>query len=110
MPFPCRRLEGHRIGGRRFGAGVPAISQYLLCFFAAQPRFAQPEFGIATEREQLFLAVETVLEPPELGAIGADEQIKTCAVGQFVIAVADAGVADLKFLESHGVSPAWMQE
>jgi hypothetical protein len=67
----------------------------------AEPRLCEAEVRIAARRQELLLAVEAIFEPPQLRAVGADQQIEAVAVGEFAILRAFGGVAGFEFLESY---------
>ncbi len=101
MPGPRRLFEGLACWRLVAGAGVPALPQRHPGLGAAQPRLCKAEIGIAAKGEQLLLAVEAVLHPPELRAIGSDEEVQALAVGELVILLPLGRVADFEFLERH---------
>jgi len=62
--------------------------------------------GIFAEAEQLFLAVESVFEAPELRSVELDEEVQAAAVGQLEGPPPALGISDLEFLQRHlKVSP-----
>ncbi len=102
MPRACGFLEGHDCGWLIPSPRVQPLPQCDLGFRAAQPSVSKPHAGVLPERQQLLLAVETVFEAPELGAVGPHEKVEPLSVGELVVLVAFGGVACFEVLESHG--------
>ena len=66
MPRACSLLEGFDRGGFVFRAGINPLPECDLGFGATQPCRCQRYIGIGTERQQLFLAMISAFEAPEL--------------------------------------------
>lgn len=103
MPGPGRDLECHRRLARRPGARILSLSEHESGFGPLQAGLGEADLRIGAEREELLAPLEPVLHPPELRAVGADEQMEAFAVCELVILGALRGVADFEFLEGHGV-------
>lgn len=82
MPGSRGLLEGRAVYRRVLSARIPPLPQCHLGFRAAKPRICQAHFRIGADREQLFLAGKAVLEPPELGAVGTDEDVEALTISK----------------------------
>ncbi len=104
-PLPGHLLEGGRpLAGAR---GGPAAG--------AQPGLPQADGGVGPQGQTLLLAVEAVLEPPELAPGGRDLQVEALAIEEAVGLVPRLGVADRQvgeplavvFVAPHGHAPGF---
>jgi hypothetical protein len=101
VPVARDRFESHCCGWRGLGPSVPALRERELGLRATQAHLSETDIGVTPEGEQLLLAVVAIFQPPELGAVGTDEQMKSLAVGELIVPGPLRRVANLEFLERH---------